>query len=415
MKLEKIIVVLAVIFLLGYLHDGWDLHSTKTKQDSKSEQNSFSSYTTPAYTVPAADTYTPTQAPYSGHILMDARGMGDCKSLTGDLLINIVLVDDRLSRWTEADAWDFHNDVLSASDKMVSEAAEWGVYLNVQLNYLSCYVDDTMDISDFHDWVTKALYALNLPETDTIAKLQDMYQVEKAALIFAVNRDGRSFATPQNWNQGLEYAVLHREHGDYRHELYHVYGAKDYYYPDILKTYAAQYFPDSIMLETTDNAVTDSLTAYLIGWTDYLSDNARSLLDASAWITPEYLTEAYYSEIITGYATIRHGDGTYTGYLDDGIPNGVGTMVWDNGNYYKGDWVNGSIEGYGTFIWNSGDYYEGNWVNGTMEGYGTFIWAASNNRYTGYFRNGLLDGYGTYTYPDGRTSTGQWRDNEFVG
>lgn len=386
MKFKRILLVLAVFCLLGYFHDKNDRQEVPSRQDTPVTEATI--YAEP--TRPWDDLYTPTQAPYSSHILMNARGMGDCKALTGDLLINIILVNDQLSTWTDADAWDFHEDVLVANDRMISDAAAWGVELNVQLNYLSCYVDDTMDISDFQDWVKKALSALNLPETGTIAALQEMYQVDNAAIVFAVNRDGRSFAMPQNMNQGLEYAVLYREQGDYRHELFHVYGAKDYYYPDSLQSYAELYFSDSIMLDSSGNAV-DSLTAYLIGWTDYLSPDARALLDATAWITPEYMAESNKAEVITGHATIRYDAGTYTGYLDDGIPNGWGTMVWDSGDYYEGDWVNGTIEGYGTYIW------------------------ANNSRYTGNFRNGLLNGYGTYTYADGTTITGQWRDNDLLG
>ena len=293
--------------------------------------------------------------------------------------------------WTDTDAWQFHEDVLVANDRLINQAAAWGVNLRVELNYINSYVDYPVDMVNYADWAKAALTAANLPTENTIPTLREMYQFEEAAIFFVSNRDGRSFAVNEYAESGLEYVVLYRRQGDYRHELYHVYGAADLYYPQEAKQQALACFGDSIMIDGAAGGV-DALTAYLLGWTEQPSFAARTFLENTAWITADYVNSALDSETASGYMTIRWGDGTYTGDVVDGVPQGWGTMVWD-----------------------SGDWCEGNWVYGTIEGYATFYWASVGDLYQGEFHNNVIHGYGTYTFANGQVLTGQWANNEFVG
>jgi hypothetical protein len=64
------------------------------------------------------------------------------------------------------------------------------------------------------------------------------------------------------------------------HELYHLYGAIDYYDYDgegVAKA-ASKYFPKSVMA-CAGNSI-DDLTAYILGWTDTLSKKANKFLEA---------------------------------------------------------------------------------------------------------------------------------------
>jgi hypothetical protein len=53
--------------------------------------------------------------------------------------------------------------------------------------------------------------------------------------------------------------------------------------------------------------------------------------------------------------------GIYDGYWFDDKRNGYGTLSYNNGNYYKGEWKNDLFEGTGFFfilgkmIWFNGD------------------------------------------------------------
>lgn len=86
------------------------------------------------------------------------------------------------------------------------------------------------------------------------------------------------------------------------------------------------------------------------------------------------------------------GEGTYTGELIDGIPEGNGKIIWYNG-----------------------DSYDGEWHYGTANGYGTMYRHEAETTYTGYLENRVLHGYGTCIFENGYTQSGQWENGEFIG
>lgn len=331
---------------------------------------------------------------YSGdmntHVFLDCKGKGDCNSLIGDVLITVVLVDDLDSKWTESDVVELKNEQANTTGKLVDEARSYGVELNVNLNYINCKIDDAFDVSDFSGWVSNALKAAGLPtEEEVISSLKDTYSVKEAPILFAINREGRSFAVQSNVTEGFEYAILYRKSGDYRHELFHLFGAKDYYFPEDVKRIAEVYFSNSKMMMSGDGEV-DSLTAYLMGWNEIMSEEAKQFVNETAWVTQEYMKSAREKERVTGQGMVRIGDGTYTGELVGGIPHGKGKIVWDNGNTYEGEWCYGVANGYGTMMWNTkGVSYIGYWENWNMHGQGICIFA------------------------DGTTMIGCWENNEF--
>jgi len=81
---------------------------------------------------------------------------------------------------------------------------------------------------------------------------------------------------------------------------------------------------------------------------------------------------------------VEFSRGTYTGELENGEPNGRGSMAMNNGDRYEGDFLDGRFHGTGTYTWVSGDRYEGG------------------------FSDGELHGSGTYTAADGTIISGRW-------
>ena len=329
---------------------------------------------------------------YDSHLLLQSKGYGACNTMTGKVAITMIMVEDDKSVWDTAALESYKQQQEAATAKLLKEAADYGATLEVEIHYITCRTTGTVSISNYSDWVNFALAAAKLPaQNEVIPYFKDLYNAKEAPVFFCVNYSGRSFGI--DWNRGdfFEYGVLFAEAADYRHELNHLFGAIDFYYPAEVVALSDQYLPNSIM-SGGDVQVTDSLTAYLIGWTDQVSVQAKAFIDGTAGLTQEYLDEQHQLQILTGTGTIRWGDGTYTGDLVDGYPNGQGKILWDNGNTYEGQWKDGAGHGYGIFFWSTENCtYAGEWVAWQMHG------------------------YGTYTYSDGTVVTGRWENGNYIG
>ena len=71
------------------------------------------------------------------------------------------------------------------------------------------------------------------------------------------------------------------------------------------------------------------------------------------------------------------------------LRNGKHSYIWENGDKYIGEWVNGKITGKGTMIWKNGSKYVGDFINGKMEGYGIYT-NIRGQEFEGEFDNGNL-------------------------
>ncbi len=138
--------------------------------------------------------------------------------------------------------------------------------------------------------------------------------------------------------------------------------------------------------------------------------------------------------------TLTLEDGTYTGGVTDGKPDGQGKMEYTNGQVYEGEWKNGVRSGQGRCTWPDGGYYDGEWANdkwngqgtnymggskdvdyyvggfadGKRNGHGIFTWASGDSIETEWV-NGVINGKGTYTWSNGTVAAGEWVDGEWDG
>lgn len=374
---------------------------------------------------------------YRDHYYIGPRDAGDCDSLTGNVMITVVFTDEPGSIWTDLDVADFKNGLQEATAKLTEEARRYGARLQISFHFLRAQTDSVVTFANFMNWSEKALESTGFSDPEgTIPALKKQYGVKEAPILFAVNRGGRAHARTRPTPDGLEFAILFRDNSDYRHELLHMFGAKDYYYPAEVKKLAETYFPNSIM-NASENVVTDPLTAYLVGWTDTLSHEAMQFLDETAWITSDYVSSSVSQETRSGYVTIDDENVQYTGYLLEGMYHGTGKLVWKStGGWYEGSfsygeatngtvaWADGSrytgalrswqMHGQGKYVAANGDVYEGTFEKGSLNGYGTAIWA-NGTRYEGYFQNWTMHGQGTYTFADGQVQSGLWENGNFLG
>ena len=325
------------------------------------------------------------------HVLLQNRGNGDCQELTGSVAILVIFVDEPENPWTQTEKDEYFNRIFEQTAQVEDAAADYNAELKFSFCYANAYwrqsLDDGNEINAALDGLVRQAGLKGW--TTANEELEAMYNVDEAAIFLALNKEGRAYAYCDTNTAGAEFAVLFKDAGALWHEMNHLFGAVDYYYPDEVETAAYLYLGESIM-GTGGNAI-DEFTAYLIGWTDELSSCVRGFLYETAWITREYINQALAAETITGYGVSTSLNGTYEGYMINGIAHGQGTYTWNDGGSYSGQWDNGAITGYGTFRWNDGTVYEGEFINGTMHGYGTM------------------------TYSNGYTCTGYWDNGNFLG
>lgn len=81
----------------------------------------------------------------------------------------------------------------------------------------------------------------------------------------------------------------------------------------------------------------------------------------------------------------------YEGSWKDGKASGKGRMLFVDGDYYVGDWLEDKCiiiylifleNGYGEYYHNDGSVYKGSWENDLQEGEGVEL-LADNSKYSG--------------------------------
>ncbi|MEJ1934125.1 hypothetical protein WDZ92_28345 [Nostoc sp. NIES-2111] len=100
----------------------------------------------------------------------------------------------------------------------------------------------------------------------------------------------------------------------------------------------------------------------------------------------------------------------YVGEMRDGKLNGAGTLYYDTGDVFEGDFADGArVDGKGRFTYRSGAVYEGMFSGGKFEGRGVFTFG-NGDRYEGLFRGGLPNGSGQFVSATGDKISGLWKD-----
>uniref|UniRef100_A0A6C0EBB4 MORN repeat-containing protein n=1 Tax=viral metagenome TaxID=1070528 RepID=A0A6C0EBB4_9ZZZZ len=94
-------------------------------------------------------------------------------------------------------------------------------------------------------------------------------------------------------------------------------------------------------------------------------------------------------------------EGNYKGKLKNGIPDGQGIYMYENGDTYEGKFKNGKKHGYGKLYEYNGCKYFGNWENDIPNGKGEY-YCHNGEMLKGKFVNGLLFGYGKHYAADGK-------------
>lgn len=102
--------------------------------------------------------------------------------------------------------------------------------------------------------------------------------------------------------------------------------------------------------------------------------------------------------------------GVYEGEVcpETGKRHGRGTLRYNTGNTYEGEWVQGAAHGRGTKHHANGDVYVGEWRGGKRAGNGQYVHAAGHI-YEGQYADDVCSGVGLFRTATGDTYEGEWR------
>lgn len=138
---------------------------------------------------------------------------------------------------------------------------------------------------------------------------------------------------------------------------------------------------------------------------------------ALAPVTLEFTFGRYHGQVHPDNPSLRHGEGSlfynsgnvYKGQWKNGAPDGVGEKQYSNGDSFVGLWSQGKRQGRGSYLYNEGHIFEGIYVDDKPNGYG-ILTTIQGDRYSGWWRNGLKEGTGVEILHEGQMLVGTWKN-----
>lgn len=232
----------------------------------------------------------------AAHPLLTKKDFGFSKALRGHVMCNVVFVDDLQRHWSAPEKQEFMKKMREAMSILENEAATEKTCLRFTFRECAYFCDtdlaNSKNATSFPHGMDR-FYAEHegfpSPEAFFTARKQS-WEADELALIFVGKHFFRAHAI---WHLlGNEYCCLYDSCSVHTimHELLHLFGAQDLYYPAEIKDIAEFCFPSALM--GSAGTYIDSLTKFLIGWRDYLSADAQFFLEQTYGITAKHLRAA---------------------------------------------------------------------------------------------------------------------------
>ena len=121
------------------------------------------------------------------------------------------------------------------------------------------------------------------------------------------------------------------------------------------------------------------------------------------------------NDLPNGYGIYETNNIKYEGYFKDGLFHISGTLTDKVRKYkYVGSFNLGNKEGFGKIIFDDGKYFEGMFLNNSANGIG-YMEYSDGEVYVGEFKNNLANGQGTVYYTNGNIYTGSFLDDKENG
>ena len=144
--------------------------------------------------------------------------------------------------------------------------------------------------------------------------------------------------------------------------------------------------------------ITDNLNyeEFIGEYKDYISDGFGIYKN---FITNLKITGIFNGIGISGIGIEDSVEGgyVYTGEFNNNKKEGIGTIIWKDGNKYHGEFKDNQLNGYGIIEFPGQKYYQGEVKNGRMDGFGEFFWK-EEKRYIGNYKNDKRNGFGVFIF-----------------
>ena len=203
----------------------------------------------------------------------------------------VFFVSDTQRIWTDSARKRYRTAQKTAMQTLLRAARKWDVDLQIR----NAYVDVTLPMicmPDNYDVWSKNIISkygtLDIPAYQR--KHEAVKQCTEAPIIFVLNKPFRSRAVTVDWLTRMhgEMSLISSDYDVHTimHELLHQFGAMDLYYPKKVSDLVKQMGYKSVMHIHSSTDI-DSLTAYLVGWTDEIDTHAAIILDRTKHYTRE--------------------------------------------------------------------------------------------------------------------------------
>lgn len=221
------------------------------------------------------------------HFALRSRDVGCNRKLLGNVRILLVLVNTPAHPWTEKKRDELNRISWSSIDFMAKNAKKYKANVNFSFGYLEYTISGEYDSELKWYWEILHDY-FHMNSMREVVNAYNTGGVQESPVIFLFNSWDLShtytaYTDYPGWDE--EFCVIFcdtKMNNNYlTHELYHQYGAIDLYdyNKEGIAKLSKKYFPKNVM--RCDGTELDDLNAYLIGFTDALSDKAQQFLKES--------------------------------------------------------------------------------------------------------------------------------------
>ena len=231
--------------------------------------------------------------------------IGSAKTFKGNCLFIDIFLSDAVSSFTEEEKQGEIAKLQEAELFFKQNAMKYGTEFSMiynQKDLLFEYETDFIIPTEYSQYLRWGYdLMIDIYSQYSIKNIENKYRAENTVVLFHVNKTGRSYANRYEAGYDSVYSnesvVIFSSEYDtennlidtcasaYAHEILHMFGAIDLYYPfnpnDERIALAERYFPDDIMLITwydINLCKIGELDAFLIGWADSLDEKHKVFL-----------------------------------------------------------------------------------------------------------------------------------------
>lgn len=351
------------------------------------------------------------------HCLLRGMNIGTLKKLRGKLLFVNVYVSDNEYKWTNLEVQNENDNILKSFDYIKQCVREENVFFEYYVKSYYLNITYSFEKASSNEWLKEFVNGFDCSSLKQLHdKISFAYDVDQVAFLFFTKRPSNCYAMNARipFYDFCEYAVIYYKHyNSLIHEILHLFGAADLYFPKEVSDIAKEMFPESIMFNSAYNKI-DDFTKYVTGIHDEPSALAKNFMEKTKELTGEYIDSFLKEQWTDGFRRVRYSNGMiYEGNFKNTMREGMGKVYYTDGSIYEGEFKNNNIEGFGKLFFANGALYEGEFKNNKRNGIGKLIYP-DKVVYEGEFRDNECNGHGKLIYPSGKVYEGEFKNGKIV-